>query len=96
MYVYSLVSFVMYICDGIAYITTMSWIFEILVKNNFPRNFIFRGGRCNVRNIDLLIVALDKPECADEVSLAQLVNTGNLAFTSICYLRYARPSNLCI
>ena len=29
-YVYSLVSlFVMYICDGIAYITTMSWIFEI-------------------------------------------------------------------
>jgi len=31
---------------------------------------------CNVRNIDLLVVALDEPECADEDSLAQLVNTG--------------------
>ena len=35
---------------------------------------------CNVRNIDLLIVALDEPECADEVSLAQLVNTGQPCF----------------
>jgi len=35
---------------------------------------------CNVRNIDLLIVALDKPEFADEVSLAQLVNTGQPCF----------------
>ena len=31
---------------------------------------------CNVRNIDWLVVALDEPECAGEVPLAQLVNTG--------------------
>ena len=51
---------------------------------------------CNVRNIDWLAVTLDEPECAGNDSLAQLVSPGNLAFTSICYLRYARPSNSCI
>jgi len=77
-YVYSLVSLiVMYMCDGVAYITTMSWDFlNFWSKIIFPEISFFREGRCNVRNIDLLVVALDEPECADEVSLAQLVNTG--------------------
>ena len=92
MYVYSLVSFVMYICDGVAYITTMSLEFlKFLVKNNFPRNFIFRGGRCNVCNIDLLIVAMDKLECADEVSLAQLVNTGQPCFYKYLLFKVCAP-----
>jgi len=50
-------------------------LLKFLVKNNFPRNFIFRRGRCNVRNTDWLVVALDEPECAGEESVTQLENT---------------------
>ena len=46
---------------------------------------------CNVRNIDLLIVALDKPECADEVSLAQLVNTGQSCFYKYLLFKVCAP-----
>jgi len=77
-YVYTLVSwFIMYICNGVAYITTMSLDFwNSWSKIIFPELSFFRGGRCNVRNIDLLVVALDEPECAGEESLTQLENTG--------------------
>ena len=47
-----------------ASLTTSQWLFVWLTKY------------CNVRNKDWLVVALDEPECAGEVPLAQLVNTG--------------------
>ena len=46
---------------------------------------------CNVRNIDLLIVALDKPEFADEVSLAQLVNMGQPCFYKYLLFKVCAP-----
>ena len=45
----------------------------------------------NVRNIDLLVVALDKPERADEVSLAQLVNTGQPYFYKYLLFKVCAP-----
>jgi len=45
----------------------------------------------NVRNIDLLVVALDEPECADEVSLAQLVNTGQPCFYKYLLFKICAP-----
>ena len=46
---------------------------------------------CNVRKIDLLVVALDEPECADEVSLAQLQNTGQPCFYKYLLFKLCEP-----
>ena len=60
----------MYVCTFVTVLPTLQqvWILEISGKN-FPRNFIFRGGRCNVRNTDWLIVAMDETESAGEETL---------------------------
>jgi len=47
--------------------------------------------RCNLRNIDLLVVALVVPECADEVSLAQLVNTRQPYFYKYSLFKVCAP-----
>jgi len=50
-----------------------------------------RTQRCNVRNIDWLVVALDEPECVCEEGLAQLVNTGQPCFYKYLLFKVCAP-----